>query len=108
VSDSAWIWGESMNPKERILEKLRGLERQIKANYKVKEIGVFGSFIRGDEGEKSDIDILVEFEEDADLFDLSGLALLLEEKLRRKVDVVPKNALREELRESVLREVATL
>ncbi len=97
-----------MNQKDRILKKLRELEKQIKADYKVKEIGVFGSFVRGVEGEKSDIDILVDFEEDADLFDLSGLALLLEEKLRRKVDLVPKNALREELRESVLREVATL
>ena len=74
----------------------------------MKGIGVFGSFIRGEQSDVSDIDILVDFEEGADLFDLVGLSLLLEERLQRKVDVVSKNALREELREQVLKEVATL
>lgn len=69
---------------------------------------MFGSFIRGEQSDVSDIDILVDFEEGADLFDLVGLSLLLEERLQRKVDVVSKNALREELREQVLKEVATL
>ena len=52
-----------------------------------------------------DVIALFEFEDSADLFDLTGLSLYLEEELHRKVDVVPKRALREELRESVLREV---
>ena len=52
------------------------------------------------------MDVLVEFEEDADLFDLVALALYLEEKLNRKVDVVPERSLREELRASILEEVA--
>ena len=52
--------------------------------------------------------MLVEFEEGADLFDLVGLANYLEEALQQKVDVVPKRALRSELRESVLREVVTI
>jgi len=80
----------------------------MRAQYKAKEIGLFGSFIRGEHSASSDIDVLVEFEEGADLFDLMGLALLLEEKLQRKVDVVPKSALRAELRESVLQEVVPL
>ena len=66
---------------------------------------MFGSFVRSEQAVNSDIDLLVEFEEGADLFDLIGLSLYLEEELQRKVDVVPKRALREELRESVLREV---
>lgn len=88
--------------------KLKELKPIIAARYKAKEIGVFGSFVRGEQGASSDIDVLVEFDEEADLFDLIGLALWLEEELQRKVDVVPKRALREELRESVLQEVVAL
>ncbi|SHO53532.1 nucleotidyltransferase family protein, partial [Desulfopila aestuarii] len=52
----------------------------------------------------SDIDLLVEFAEDADMFDLVGLSLFLEEKFHRKVDVIPKRALRQELQSTVLSE----
>lgn len=69
---------------------------------------MFGSFVRGEQSDQSDIDVLVEFEEGADLFDLMGLTLYLEEELQRKVDVVSKRALREELRGSVLREVVAV
>lgn len=97
-----------MNTKDHILSTLGNLKADIKAKYRVKELGVFGSFIRGEQSEASDIDVLVDFDEDASLFDLVGLALFLEEKLHRRVDVVSKRALRSELRESILREVATI
>ena len=90
---------------EDLLVKLKELKPVITARFKAKEIGLFGSFVRGQQSAGSDIDVLVEFEDDADLFDLVGLALYLEETLKRKVDVVPKRALRAELREPVLREV---
>ncbi len=90
---------------EQLLMRLRGLKPEIAPRYKVKEIGLFGSFVRGEQVGASDVDVLVDFEEGADLFDLVGLALFLEEELQRKVDVVPKRALRAELREAVLREV---
>jgi len=93
---------------ENLLAKLRELKPFVAARYKAKEIGLFGSFVRGDQNADSDIDVLVEFEEGADLFDLMGLTLHLEEVLQRKVDVVPKRALREELRKPVLREVVSL
>ena len=51
-----------------------------------------------------DLDVLVEFKEGANLIDLVGLALFLEEKLHMKVDVVPESALREEIRDIVLKE----
>ena len=91
-----------------ILTRIRELKPQMRTRYKAKEISLFGSFVRGEQSTNSDIDFLVEFEEGADLFDLMGLALLLEEQLQRKVDVVPKSALRPELRESVLQEVVAL
>jgi len=88
-----------------LLMKLRALKPEITARYKVREIGLFGSFVRGQQSGVSDIDVLVEFEEEADLFDLAGLALFLEEELQRKVDVVSRRALRTELQETVLAEV---
>jgi len=97
-----------MNTRNHILSALSDLKAEIQANYKVREIGVFGSAIRGEQGQMSDIDVLVDFEEDANLFDLVGLALFLEEKLLRKVDIVSKRALRSEIRETVLREVSTI
>jgi len=88
-----------------LLMKLRTLKPELATRYKARKIGLFGSFVRREQSETSDIDVLVDFEEGADLFDLIGLALFLEEALQRKVDVVPEGALREELRESVLSEV---
>ena len=91
-----------------LLMKLKELKPTISERYKAKEIGLFGSFVRGEQDAGSDIDVLVDFEEEADLFDLIGLALHHEEVLQRKVDVVPKRALRTELRESVLHELVPL
>ena len=89
---------------EELLAKLRELKPTIMKRYKAKEIELFGSIVRGEQSGASDIDLLVEFEEAADLLDLTGLAIFLEEELGRKVDVVPKRALREGLRQSVHRE----
>ncbi len=95
-----------MQTRQDILNALRSLKPELMARYKVKEIGLFGSFGRGEPHEVSDIDLLLDFREDASLFDLVGLALFLEEQLNRKVDVVSKRALRAELRETVMQEVA--
>ncbi|MBM4330957.1 MAG: nucleotidyltransferase family protein [Deltaproteobacteria bacterium] len=87
-----------------LLVRMRELKPKIMKHYKAKEIELFGSIVRGEQNQSSDIDILVDFAEGADLFDLTGLAIFLEEELGRKVDVVPKRALREELRQLVLKE----
>ena len=94
----------STSSTKELLVRIRELKPKIMKRYKAKEIELFGSIVRGEQSGSSDIDLLVEFEEGADLFDLTGLAIFLEEELGRKVDVVPKRALREELRESVLKE----
>ena len=97
-----------MISKEEILKMLEQQREEIMEKYKVKRIGLFGSFIKGEQKKESDIDILVGFKEDADLFHLLGLSLFLEEKLNQKVDIVPEAALREELKEDILRGVAYL
>ena len=89
---------------EELLDRFRDLKPHIKNKYKANQIEMFGSNIRGQQTDDSDIDVLVDFTEDADLLDLTGLAIFLEKELQRKVDVVPKRALREEIRESILKE----
>lgn len=93
------------NNKEEILRNLKMLKEEIKIKYRVKSIGIFGSYINNEQTDDSDIDFLVEFEENADLFHYIGLSLFLEERFSKKVDVVSKPALKEELRKNILQEV---
>jgi len=93
---------------EEILVRLRELKPQILQRFRAKEIQLFGSSVRREQDPGSDIDILVDFEDGADLFDLTGLAIFLENEFQQKVDVVSKRALREELQESILNEAVTI
>jgi len=96
------------NELERIIKTLKSLEREIKKGYKAEIIGIFGSYVRGEEKESSDVDILVRFLERATLFDFVGLANFLEEKLTIKVDIVPVDTVREEIKAQVLKEAVYL
>jgi predicted nucleotidyltransferase len=96
-----------MNSQDVVL-KLKELKPIIAARYKVREISLFGSFVRGEQKENSDIDLLAEFDENADLIDLIGLELYLEDIFQRPVDIVPKQALRAELRETILQQVVVI
>ncbi len=90
--------------KDEIIKILISLKDNIRRQYKAEIKGVFGSYVKGEAKKGSDIDILVDFNEKADLFDLVALNLFLDRKLKRKVDIVPRESLRKEIRESVLRE----
>ena len=72
--------------------------------YNVRKAAIFGSFARGKNKEGSDIDILVEFNGEKSLLDLSGLKITLEELLKRKVDVLTYNSLHPLLKERILNE----
>lgn len=91
----------------KAVEILKKNEDIIKQKYGIKKIGVFGSFARGEEKEGSDIDVLVNFEEGAKTFDnFMELKFFLEDLFGRKVDLVTFEALRPQLKEVILREVA--
>jgi len=92
----------------KIKKILGNLKDELGKEFKVKEISIFGSFVRGEQKKGSDIDILVDFEEGADLFDLVGLSLYLQRKLGKKIDVVPKRALRKEIKSKVFKEAIPL
>lgn len=63
-----------MLKKKEIMDGLTSLKEKIFREYKVKKIGIFGSLVREEAQENSDMDILVQFKEDADLFDFLGLS----------------------------------
>jgi len=76
--------------------------------YKIKEIGIFGSCVRGEQKRGSDVDILVEFDEVPDLLKFIEIESRLEDILGVKVDLVRKSAIREELKEIILDEVVLI
>ena len=86
-----------------IEKKLKALKPFLSEKYHVERIGYFGSFIRNEQNEDSDIDILVEFRRPLgwDFFDLQEL---LENELQRKVDLVSIKALKEQLKDEILRQ----
>ena len=94
--------------KVQIIEIFQGLKDVVKKRYKAEIIGIFGSYVRGEEKEGSDIDILVRFDELATLFDFIGLSDFLEERLHVKADIVPIDTVREESKGKVLREAVYL
>lgn len=90
---------------QEIKEILSSLKEIAKKEYKAEIIGLFGSYVRQQQREKSDLDILVRFYKGATLFDLTGLADFLEEKLNIAVDIVPIDTVREEIKEDIMKEV---
>ena len=88
--------------------KIKSIKKKITPilkRYDVKKAAVFGSFARGEEKKRSDIDILIKFrKDDKSLFDLVGLELELKERLNKKVDVVTYDSLHPLLREGILKD----
>jgi len=79
--------------------------KSVLAPFAPEYIGVFGSFARGEQTNKSDLDILVKFGKRLNLFDLIGLEQELSEKLQLKVDLVTENSLSPLIREEVMNEI---
>ena len=97
------------------MKTLKEIEKILKENkatlaerFKVKEIGIFGSYVRGEQKEKSDVDILVSFYEPISLLKLVSLENFLTDLTGVKVDIVPKEDIRPELKERILGEVIYL
>lgn len=85
-----------------IINLLKTLNVRIKKEYEAEIVGVFGSYVRGEQKRKSDLDILVKFMDNATLLDFVGLADFLEEKLQIPVDVVPIDTVRKEIKSYIL------
>ena len=89
---------------DKIKKILSEHRAELRSTYKITEIGIFGSYIRGDQKRKSDIDILVQFDEPVSLLYLVDAEIYLSELLNIKVDLIPKEDLRPELKNRILKE----
>ena len=78
----------------------------LKERFKVETIGLFGSYVRGEQKKTSDLDILVDFSETISLFKFVELEDVLTEKLGVKVDLVMRDALKPRIKDSILKEAA--
>jgi predicted nucleotidyltransferase len=94
-----------MKTLDEIKEILTKHKEEVQQEYKVSELGIFGSFVRGEQKKRSDIDILVEYSELPDLLKLIELENRLQKLLKRKVDLIEKSGIRTELKEIILKEV---
>ncbi len=91
--------------KEHVLELIRSNQDKI-MSYGVRRLGLFGSFVRSEYKRESDIDLLVEFEEDKKSFDnFIELAFFLEEILERRVELITIDALSPYIGPHIIREV---
>jgi len=95
---------------DEIKEILKKYEKEVKEKYGIKEIGIFGSYLRGEAKEGSDLDILVEFKPEAkiSLLDFVELENYLSDLLGVKVDLVEKSALKPKIGKRILSEVVNI
>ena len=90
---------------EGIMAALRDRLPELRERYGVRSLGIFGSYVRGEQGKRSDLDILVEFDRVPTLFEFVRLERHLSQQLGVKVDLVMKSALRPTIGRHILEEV---
>jgi predicted nucleotidyltransferase len=91
--------------KKEIIKIIRNSKPEMESHYGVQRLGLFGSYVREKQRKKSDIDILVTFNSDIDLFDFLDLREYLESRLNTKVDLVMESALKPAIGKRILSEV---
>jgi len=95
-----------MSNKEEILQFLRNNKNSLREKFHLTKIGLFGSFARGDQKPTSDVDILIELEDEAkNIFDLEwDLRELLKKQFEREVDIVHEKYIKSYFKPFVLRD----
>ena len=95
-----------MTTKEYILSRIKSQKAEI-LRYGIKDVGLFGSYVRDEQSESSDIDILIDFEPNKENFDNYMAVYDILEKLFRnyRVEIVTKNGLSPYIGPKILKEV---
>jgi predicted nucleotidyltransferase len=93
---------------EQLRRKLRANLPALAKEYRVKALGLFGSYVRHEQTPQSDLDILVEFDEPPSLFEFIRLEDHLSATLGIKVDLVMKEALKPAIGQRILLEVEAI
>ena len=94
-----------MRTKEEILKILRKELPYLREKFNVKSIGIFGSYVRDEQKDRSDVDVLVEFSRPIGFFRFTELEEYLSKKLGVKVDLVTPDALKPMIKPQIIREV---
>ena len=94
-----------MTELEKLKERIKGDMPYLRNKYKVKAMGIFGSYVRGENGADSDLDVLVEFDDPPTLLEFIALERHVTELTGRKVDLVMKTALKPRIGQHILEEV---
>ncbi len=97
-----------MKKLEEIKTTINKHKLSLKERFEVKSISIFGSCLRGEQSEKSDIDILIEFHSAIDLFEFIKLENFLGEVLGSKVDLVMKDTLKPRIKDRILKEAVDI
>lgn len=94
-----------------IKQKIASQKEYLKETYGVEEIGVFGSYARGDNTEKSDVDIAVELNHKkvpVGLFEFAKMKFYLEDLLGKKVDLITKEGIKPLIKERILKQLLVI
>lgn len=96
----------------KTVDEIRAIIRRhrnvLAEKYGIAVVGVFGSYVRGEQRQGSDVDLLIEILRPISLLEVVGAEIYLEEMLQMKIDLVPKRDVRDELRESILAETVPI
>jgi len=90
---------------EEIKKRLSAHKSDVARKFNVSELGVFGSYVRGEQKKGSDLDILVDFKKPIGLFKFMDLEEYLHNILGLKIDLVSKKALKPRIGLQILKEV---
>lgn len=97
-----------MRKLDDIMNELRRLRPQLQRRYPIRQMGVFGSYVHGNQREDSDLDVLVELGDGIGLIELIGLKQELSDAIGLNVDLVTKDALKPRIGRRILSEVVML
>lgn len=96
-----------MLTKKEILNKLKEIKPVLYDKFYIENLGLFGSYVRGENEKNSDIDILIEYDENKpfSLFTIIELEDFLTKLFNMKIDVVNKKSIKPELKDNIMKEV---
>lgn len=95
----------SLDELDVFMKKLSAQKPFLRDQYGVNALGIFGSYVRGEQKKKSDVDILIDFENSISLLSFVALEYHLSDVLGKKVDLVMKSALKPRIGKQILSEV---
>jgi predicted nucleotidyltransferase len=94
-----------MRERTEVRDQLRDMMAELRGQYHVKKIGIFGSFSQGRQTEQSDVDLVVEFDQPIGMMAFAHLRNVIADRLGIRVDLVTPDGLHPLIRDRVMREV---